>query len=274
MSETSPILVVDDVRKRFGGITAVNGATFDVAEGSITALIGPNGAGKTTLFNNVSGFYPPDGGRIVFNGVRIDGRKPHWIAQRGLVRTFQLTKALTHMSVLDNVMLAGNAQPGEHLWRVFLQPRAARQREEELEVAANELLRFVRLDGHAEQYAGALSGGQRKLLEFARVLMSSPDMVMLDEPTAGVNPTLARQLLDHMLHLRNDLGTTFLLIEHDMEVVMNVSDRVIVMSEGRVIADGRPDAVRRDPAVIDAYLGTHAAGSTGDANGASDPGDL
>jgi neutral amino acid transport system ATP-binding protein len=260
MSDPEAILFVKDVRKRFGGLVAVNGASFDVAPHSITALIGPNGAGKTTLFNVVSGFYRPDDGRILFRGHRIDARRPHQIAQGGLVRTFQLTKALTHMSVLDNVMLAGPAQPGEHLWRLFVQPREVRRHEHQLEAVAMELLRFVRLDTHAHAYAGALSGGQRKLLEFARALMSSPHMVMLDEPTAGVNPTLARQMLEHMLQLRRDNGTTFLLIEHDMEVVMTVSDRVVVMSDGRVIADGTPEAIRRDPAVIDAYLGTEIGG--------------
>jgi ABC-type branched-subunit amino acid transport system ATPase component len=261
MSDAEPILVVEDVKKRFGGLVAVNGATFNVAPRSITALIGPNGAGKTTLFNNVSGFYRADSGRVVFRGHRIDRSGPHRIAQRGLVRTFQLTKALTHMSVLDNVMLAGADQPGEHLWRVFLQPLGVRKREHEVRTIATELLRFVKLESHADAYDGSLSGGQRKLLEFARALMSSPHMVLLDEPTAGVNPTLARQLLEYMLELRRDTGMTFLLIEHDMEVVMNVSDRVIVMSEGRVIAEGTPDAVRRNAAVIDAYLGTHVGGA-------------
>jgi ABC-type branched-subunit amino acid transport system ATPase component len=270
MSDAEPVLVVENVQKRFGGLVAVNGATFDVAPRSITALIGPNGAGKTTLFNNISGFYRPDSGRIVFRGRRIDHSKPHRIARRGLVRTFQLTKALTHMSVLDNVMLAGADQPGEHLWRVFGQPRAVRWREHEVRTTAMELLRFVKLDEHADAYAGSLSGGQRKLLEFARALMSSPEMVMLDEPTAGVNPTLARQLLDYMLELRHDTGMTFLLIEHDMEIVMNVSDRVIVMSEGRVIAEGTPRAVRQDPAVIDAYLGMHAGAAADDDGGALD----
>ena len=270
MNDAEPILVVENVQKRFGGLVAVNGATFDVAPRSITALIGPNGAGKTTLFNNISGFYRLDSGRIVFHGRRIEESKPHRIARRGLVRTFQLTKALTHMSVLDNVMLAGADQPGEHLWRVFGQPRAVRRREHELQTMAIELLRFVKLDEHADAYAGSLSGGQRKLLEFARALMPSPEMVMLDEPTAGVNPTLARQLLDYMLELRHDTGMTFLLIEHDMEIVMNVSDRVIVMSEGRVIAEGTPDAVRRDPTVVDAYLGTHAGTSAEERGGASE----
>jgi neutral amino acid transport system ATP-binding protein len=267
MSDPEAILFLEDVKKRFEGLVAVNGASFDVAPHSITALIGPNGAGKTTLFNVVSGFFHPEDGRILFRGHRIDGRRPHQIAQRGLVRTFQLTKALTHMSVLDNVMLAGPAQPGEHLWRLFVQPREVRRRERQVEAIAMELLRFVKLDTHANAYAGALSGGQRKLLEFARALMSSPHMVMLDEPTAGVNPTLARQMLDHMLQMRHDIGTTFLVIEHDMEVVMTVSDRVVVMSDGRVIADGSPEAIRRDPAVIDAYLGTDTGGSA-----PSDPG--
>ncbi len=258
MSDPEPILVVDDVRKRFGGLAAVDGASFDVAPGSVTALIGPNGAGKTTLFHVISGFYRPDGGRIAFRGRQIEGRRPSRIARQGLVRTFQLTKALTHMSVLDNVMLAAPAQPGEHIWRVFARPRSVRARESEVRSTAMELLAVVKLDAHADAYAGSLSGGQRKLLEFARALMAAPEMVMLDEPTAGVNPTLARQLLDLMFQLRHDTGMTFLLIEHDMEIVMNVSERVVVMSEGRVIAAGPPETVRGDPAVIDAYLGVHA----------------
>jgi branched-chain amino acid transport system ATP-binding protein len=261
LSDAEPILSVQQVTKRFGGLDALTGASFDVLPGSITALIGPNGAGKTTLFNVVSGFYAPDDGRISYDGARIDGKKPHVIAKRGLVRTFQLTKALTHMSVLDNLMLSAPWQPGEHLWRLFVSPRSVRMRENEVETTAMELLRFVHLETHAKEYAGTLSGGQRKLLEFARALMPSPMMVMLDEPTAGVNPTLAGQLLEHMRLLRRDLGVTFLLIEHDMEVVMNVSDRVVVMSEGHVIADGPPEAIRRNPEVIDAYLGTHAGGA-------------
>jgi ABC-type branched-subunit amino acid transport system ATPase component len=252
------ILEIAGVVKRFGGIAAVDGATLDVARGSITALIGPNGAGKTTLFNIVSGFYKPERGQIRFQGRRIDGKPPHAIAGLGLVRTFQITKALTRMSVLENMLLAAPNHPGEHLWRLVLTPRAARRRERETEEQAWQLLGLVGLDRLAHDYGGTLSGGQRKLLEFARALMSNPDLVMLDEPMAGVNPTLGRQLLEHMQSLREARGLTFLLIEHDMEVVMTVSERVVVMNEGRVIAEGSPQAVAREKSVVDAYLGTHA----------------
>jgi neutral amino acid transport system ATP-binding protein len=251
------ILDVHDVRKRFGGLEALSGATLDVAEGSITALIGPNGAGKTTLFHAVTGFYKPDEGEIAFAGERIEGKPPHRIAKRGLVRTFQLTKALTRMSVLENVMLAAPSQPGEQLVSVLFRPLAVRRREQEVEEEAMGLLRLVRLDRLADEYAGTLSGGQRKLLEFARSLMARPRMILLDEPMAGVNPTLGLQLLDHMRAMQEERGLTFLLIEHDMEVVMTVSERVIVMNEGHVIADGPPEMVRNDQRVIDAYLGTH-----------------
>jgi neutral amino acid transport system ATP-binding protein len=258
----SAVLLVDDVVKRFGGLLAVSGASFEVDESSITALIGPNGAGKTTLFNVVSGFLRADGGRVLLAGERIDGRPPHRVCSRGLVRTFQTPKALTRMSVLDNMLLAAPRQPGERLWRLAATPRTALRREREVRTRARELLRLVRLDELADDYAGTLSGGQRKLLEFARALMTEPRIVLLDEPMAGVNPTLALQLLEHMRALREIEGLTFLLIDHDLEVVMSVSDRVLVMSEGRVIAAGTPDAVRADPLVVDAYLGTHGRAAT------------
>jgi branched-chain amino acid transport system ATP-binding protein len=249
------LLDAENVVKRFGGIRAVNGATMDVREGSITALIGPNGAGKTTFFNVLTGFYAPDGGDIRFAGDRVAGRSPHSIARRGMVRTFQITKALAGMPVIDNMMLAGPDQPGEKLRNVVLRRAATRHRESELREEAMELLEVFSLHKKADDYAGTLSGGQRKLLELARALMSRPRLLMLDEPMAGINPTLGRRLLDHMQRLRSEEGVTFLFIEHDMEVVMNHSDRVIVMAEGRVIADGEPHAVRADQGVIDAYLG-------------------
>jgi neutral amino acid transport system ATP-binding protein len=250
-----PALEIQDVYKSFGGIRAVNGATFNVAEGSITALIGPNGAGKTTLFNVVTGFYKPDGGAIAYRGDSIFGKPPYAIARRRMVRTFQITKALAAMPVIDNMLLAGPQQPGEHLPTLFGRPAASRKREGEIEEHAHELLKTFNLEDKANDYAGTLSGGQRKLLELARALMTEPQMVLLDEPMAGINPTLGRRLLDHMQRLRSEQGVTFLFVEHDMEVVMNHSDEVVVMAQGAVIAQGEPEAVRNDEAVIDAYLG-------------------
>ena len=259
-SETNgrPIFAAEDVVKRFGGIHAVNGATMSVREGSITALIGPNGAGKTTFFNVITGFYRPDGGRATFQDKPVLGRPPYAIARLGMVRTFQITKALRRMSVIDNMMLAAPDQPGERLGNVVFRPRASRRRERAVRERAIELLEVFNLTKLAEDYAGTLSGGQRKLLELSRALMARPRFLLLDEPMAGINPTLGRRLLDHMQRLRAEEGVTFLFVEHDMEVVMNHSDRVVVMAEGRVIAQGEPHEVRRDQAVIDAYLGATA----------------
>jgi neutral amino acid transport system ATP-binding protein len=255
------ILVVSDVHRQFGGVRAVDGATLDVRRGSVTALIGPNGAGKTTLFNVVTGFLRPQRGEVRYDGVTISGQPPYVIARRGLARTFQLTKTMAAMPVLDNMMLATLDHPGERLTGLLRHPLGAFQREREVRERALELLRIFDLADKAHAYGGTLSGGQRKLLELARVLMLEPRLVLLDEPMAGVNPTLGRRLLDHMHQLRAEGGLTFLFIEHDMEVVMNHADRVIVMAQGRVIADGAPAAVRGDQRVIDAYLGTHARSS-------------
>jgi branched-chain amino acid transport system ATP-binding protein len=252
------LLEVEGVVKRFGGIHAVDGAGFDLRERSITALIGPNGAGKTTLFHVVTGFQRADHGSVRFGGEEVLHLPAYAIAQRGMVRTFQITKALSAMPVIDNMMLAAPRQPGERLRNLVIRPRAVRAREREVREQALELLDVFGLDRLSDDYAGTLSGGQRKLLELARALMAQPRLLLLDEPLAGINPTLGKRLLDHMQRLRREQGMTFLFIEHDMEVVMNHSDRVIVMAEGRVIAEGEPHRVRVDPAVIDAYLGVPA----------------
>jgi branched-chain amino acid transport system ATP-binding protein len=261
VSNGHTLLEIQDVVKRFGGIRAVNGATLKVPEGGITALIGPNGAGKTTLFNVLTGFYKGDQGSVRFRGEQILGDPPYEIAQKGMVRTFQITKALAAMPVIDNMMLAAPNQPGELLRNVIFRPRASKAREEEVRKQALELLGLFNLRDLADAYAGTLSGGQRKLLELARALMAEPKLLLLDEPMAGINPTLGRRLLDYLQGLRRELGVTVLFIEHDMEVVMNHSDRVIVMAEGRVIADGEPHEVRKDKRVIDAYLGEVAVDS-------------
>jgi neutral amino acid transport system ATP-binding protein len=255
VNDASSLLEVDGVIKRFGGIRAVDGATMRVREGGITALIGPNGAGKTTLFNVLTGFYKGDRGSVRFDGREILGDSPHAIARRGMVRTFQITKALAAMPVIDNMMLAAGRQPGEQLRNVFFRPGAVRAREREVQEQAMKLLELFNLTDLAEAYAGTLSGGQRKLLELARALMAEPKLLLLDEPMAGINPTLGARLLEHIQMLRREMGVTFLFVEHDMEVVMNHSDRVIVMAQGRVIADGAPDDVRHDEAVVEAYLG-------------------
>jgi ABC-type branched-subunit amino acid transport system ATPase component len=257
------LLEVDAIAKSFGGVAAVDGATFAVEEGSITALIGPNGAGKTTVFNLVSGFMKPDRGRIGFAGRRIEGLSGDRVARAGLVRIFQTARALTRMTVLENMMLAARHQPGERLGAAWLIPGGVARREAQVRRQAEECLELVRLAQLRDEYAGNLSGGQRKLLELGRALMVEPRMILLDEPMAGVAPVLRDQLLDHIAHLRSARGVTVLVIEHDMEVVMSISERVIVMDEGRVIADGPPEAIQTDERVIEAYLGRSAAAEAG-----------
>ena len=249
------LLEVEGVVKRFGGIHAVDGAGFDLAEGSITALIGPNGAGKTTLFNAMTGFQRVDRGSVRLAGEEVLHLPAYAIARRGMVRTFQITRALAAMPVIDNMTLAAPRQPGECFRNLIFRPGAVRGREREIREQAIELLEVFDLSALAGDYAGTLSGGQRKLLELARALMTQPRLLLLDEPMAGINPTLGRRLLDHMQRLRREQGVTFLFVEHDMDVVMHHSDRVIVMAEGRVIAEGEPHRVREDPTVIEAYLG-------------------
>jgi ABC-type branched-subunit amino acid transport system ATPase component len=249
------LLEVEGVHKSFGGVAAVQGASFGVEEGSITALIGPNGAGKTTVFHLVSGFIRPDAGRIGFAGRRIEAMRGDAVARAGLIRVFQIPRVLTRMTLLENMMLAARHQPGERLGMLWLTPRRVKAREAEVKAQALDLLDLLRLGHLVDAYAGTLSGGQRKLLELGRVLMAEPRLILLDEPMAGVAPALADQLLEHVQDLRRRRGITVCLIEHDMGMVMAVSDRVIVMDEGRVIAAGPPEAIQNDERVIEAYLG-------------------
>ena len=256
------ILVVDGVRRAFGGLVAVNVDHIEVPRNKITALIGPNGAGKTTFFNLLTGFDTPDEGTSTFNGRSLNGVAAHKVARMGMVRTFQLTKALSRMSVIENMRLGAAHQRGENLFRSLIAP-LWRGQEAEITVRAEELLSRFNLAHMRDELAGGLSGGQRKLLEMARALMVEPEMVMLDEPMAGVNPALKQSLLEHIKGLRNE-GRTVLFVEHDMDMVREISDWIIVMAEGKVIAEGTPDDIGSNQAVIDAYLGAHHDTDLGD----------
>jgi branched-chain amino acid transport system ATP-binding protein len=260
------ILVVDNITRHFGGMTAVDVDHLEVQRGIITALIGPNGAGKTTFFNLITGFDKPtsakSGAHWAFDGRKLDKTSASSVAQAGMVRTFQLTKALSRMTVIDNMMLGAQGQAGENLFKSVLKPLWGRQ-EKEIEAKAEELLDRFKLLEKRNDYAGSLSGGQRKLLEMARALMSDPKMIMLDEPMAGVNPALTQSLLGHIQSLRDD-GMTVLFVEHDMHVVRHISDWVAVMAEGRLVAEGPADSVMSNAAVIDAYLGAHHDTDLGD----------
>ncbi|WP_246150386.1 ABC transporter ATP-binding protein [Agromyces intestinalis] len=255
MKKVDPIIVADGVRRQFGGLTAVDVEHLEIPRGAITALIGPNGAGKTTLFNLLTGFDKPNEGTWTFDGRSLSGVPAFKVARMGQVRTFQLTKALGLLTVLDNMKLGATGQRGERFWAGMI-PAAWRKQDSAIENRAMELLAKFKLDAKAGDFAASLSGGQRKLLEMARALMSEPKLVMLDEPMAGVNPALTESLLDHILDLK-DQGMTVLFVEHDMHMVRHIADWVVVMAEGRVVAEGDPYSVMQDPAVIDAYLGAH-----------------
>ena len=250
-----PIIVADKVTRRFGGLTAVNVDHVEIQRGSITALIGPNGAGKTTFFNLLTGFDSVDEGSWTLNDEVISGTPPHKVARKGMVRTFQLTKALFRLSVIDNMRLAATNQRGESFIRGLF-PFIWKKQEEAITSQAEELLTRFKLIDKRDDFAAALSGGQRKLLEMARALMVKPEIVMLDEPMAGVNPALKQSLLGHIKDLREE-GMTVLFVEHDMDMVRDISDWVIVMAEGKIVAEGTPDSVMGNQAVIDAYLGAH-----------------
>jgi neutral amino acid transport system ATP-binding protein len=250
-----PILVADDVVKSFGGLTAVDVDHIEIQRGAITALIGPNGAGKTTFFNLLTGFDRPDRGTVKLNGEVISRVPPYRLARRGMVRTFQLTKALSRMTVIDNMKLGATGQRGEGLMAALVSG-LWRKQEDEVTERADELLDRFNMTHMRNEFAGTLSGGQRKLIEMARALMTDPQLVMLDEPMAGVNPALTQSLLGHVKGLRAE-GRSVIFVEHDMDVVRDISDWVVVMAEGRIIAEGTPDDIAANDEVIDAYLGQH-----------------
>ena len=255
VAKPDAILVADDVRRTFGGLTAVDVEHVEFQRGMITALIGPNGAGKTTFFNLLTGFDKPDFGSWTFDGQRMAGLPAHRVARQGMVRTFQLTKALARLPVIENMKLGATSQSGESILRALL-PATWRAQEREIEARAEDLLERFKLAHMRDEFAGTLSGGQRKLLEMARALMTRPKLVMLDEPMAGVNPALTQSLLGHVKDLRNE-GMTVVFVEHDMDVVYDISDWVVVMAEGRIIAEGPPQVIGANQQVIDAYLGAH-----------------
>jgi len=249
------MLEVQKVEKSFGGLMAVADCSLEVKEGSITGLIGPNGAGKTTLFNIITGHYKPDKGKIFFQGTAIDGLRPDQIFQKKIYRTFQITREFAQMSVLENLMIMPEHQSGEKIWNTWFRPSNVRKQEKANVEKALEVLEFVELIDLKNEYAGSLSGGQKKLLEIARSMMADPQIVLLDEPGAGVNPTLMKKLIANIKTLCKEKGITFFLIEHDMDLVMNLCNPVIVMSEGKKLAEGTADEIKNNEAVLEAYLG-------------------
>jgi ABC-type branched-subunit amino acid transport system ATPase component len=250
-----PILVADHITRTFGGLTAVDVEHVEIQRGVITGLIGPNGAGKTTFFNLLTGFDRPDTGSWSFNGRSLNKVPAYKVARLGMIRTFQLTKVLSRLTVLENMRVGATGQKGESLASALIRP-LWRGQEDANTKKADELLERFLLIKKREDFAGSLSGGQRKLLEMARALMADPELVMLDEPMAGVNPALKQSLLGHVKSLRDE-GRTVLFVEHDMDMVRDISDWVIVMAQGKIVAEGPPDSVMADQNVIDAYLGAH-----------------
>lgn len=248
------MLEINDVTKRFGGVTALDTVSFTAERGEIVGLIGPNGAGKTTLFNVMTGLLDPDDGTVVHDGTDITGWPPYRISRAGITRTFQISRSLYTMTVLDNLLLMPTDQPGKSITGALFRPAATREREAEVREQADEVLATVELDEMRHSYARELSGGQQKLLELGRALMTDPDAILLDEPLAGVAPELAPGLLNRIEQIARDEDVLFVIIEHDLAAIQSVSDRLVVLSDGAVITDGSPEAVRNDEEVIQLYI--------------------
>ena len=260
-AQANAALSIRGVHKRFGGVVAVNGCTFDVPKGSITGLIGPNGAGKTTLFNVISGFLAPNEGQILLNGVDVAGEKPNELFHRGLVRTFQIPHEFQRMTVLENLMVVPKEQQGENIFNAWLRWGMVRDQEAQLRDRADEVLEILRMTHVRNELAGVLSGGQKKLLELGRTMMAEPQVVLLDEPGAGVNPTLMRELSEHILRFKTEMGCSVCIIEHDMDLIGELSDSVIVLTSEGVLAEGSMDEIRANKQVIEAYLGHTGVGA-------------
>jgi branched-chain amino acid transport system ATP-binding protein len=247
-----PILRVEGLRKSFGGLVAVDDASFEVEQGSVVGLIGPNGAGKSTTFNLVTGFYEADDGDVYLHGENVVDRPPEERSRRGMVRTFQITRELTGMKVRQNMLLGGQGHRGEKVLHALAGTAADRERE--LDERAEEILRQLELWDLRDEFAGNLSGGQRKLLELGRALMADPDVLLLDEPMAGVNPSLTDEIIE-MIHELKAQGLTVLIVEHDVDMIMNISDTVIGMHQGSVLTSGPPEVVQNDEELLEAYFG-------------------
>ena len=244
-----------NVTKRFGGITALNSVNIRVEPDSIVMLIGPNGSGKTTLINVIAGYYKPDKGRVLFNGFDITGWLPHEIFKTGIVRTFQIPKPFKKLSVLDNLLLAVRSNPGESIINALFRAEKWKEKEREALQKAYDVLELLDLERVKHKKAAELSGGQLKLLEIGRALMAEPKLILMDEPVAGVNPSLAHEIMDHIVSLRNTLRLSFLIVEHRLDIVLDYVDKVYAMSHGKVISVGKPSRVISDPQVVEAYLG-------------------
>lgn len=254
-SDNSPLLRVDGLCKSFAGFKAVNSCSFDVEQGTITGLIGPNGAGKTTTFNMIAGAMVPTSGRILFQGQDLVGLATHEMFHRGIVRTFQIPHEFAKMTVLENLMVVPALQHGESLHNVWFRSKAVAKREQEVHQKALEVLDFLSIPHMKDELAGRLSGGQKKLLELGRTMMHQSKLVLLDEPGAGVNPSLVLKIRDMITRMRDEMGYTFILIEHDMEMINALCDTVYVMAEGTILTKGSMDEIRKNQEVLDAYLG-------------------